>query len=317
MIDKPSIALPVFGWVTYQKTIKQIVEGKDSFEEDSVNFLSSIGFVHILAGGLVHTELCASYYDAVYIGNDEAQATTLLKEVLLNYPPAQLIIQMLRGVKNASRNNALAILKSRDMWNVADEKPLTNLLLIMNSAGLIVYSKKHGTIKVTHFDEGIESTPTHMFIDPKRPYSNKMWLTKVLRESSGHIYWIDKHFSASGLEYIWENRDANKVKKVYILSLFLDTLHGKKVLKKYNELKQELKDMGIELTWYVIDSKQIRDNHDRWIISKGVAWNLPDLNSIESGSRSEISKTPHGNEMEKAFLQYLKNSKEITALGTV
>ena len=306
-------ALPNNLWGTYQKTIKKIAEDHEDIEEEDFLFLESIGFVSKIGSGFIPLEACTEYYDAVYISNNDERALQILRRGLLIHPAVQLILQLLHGVKDATRQNALSILKSRGLWAYSNEKPLTNLLILMNSTNLIIYSNKHGTIKVVFTpDSSEESLPANIFIDPSLPYGNKMWLNKILSDCKEYIYWIDKHFTSSGLEFIWESADANKVKKIIVLSLYLENLHGKNFIKKYKELKQELAIKGIEFQWNVIDSKLIRDNHDRWILSKGSAWNLPDLNTITTGNRSEITKSPHGSEMEKAFAKYLPMSREIS-----
>lgn len=137
-------------------------------------------------------------------------------------------------------------------------------------------------------------------------------MKRVLEECKGHIHWLDKHFVPVGLEYVWEVADANRLKEITILSLFLPDLIGKSAIRQYGDLKTELAAKGIVLNWYVIDSKLIRDNHDRWILSANGAWNLPDLNTVMSGNRSEITRSTNGAEMEKAFATYIADAREIS-----
>lgn len=306
-------SLPESSWQLCEALLQRVAEG-DEVELSSLAFLTACGLVDITGHMSALTALGKDYYDARFIRNDQVVATAVLRESLLLHPAAQAILQLLHGVQNANRANALSILKSRGIWSYAvDERPLTNLLLTMNAVELISYSKKHGSVRVLHnpSDEA-NPTPANIFIDPKRPYGNKTWLKKVLAECRGYIHWIDKHFTAAGLEYIWEIADANNVCEITILSLYLPDVIGKRAVKDYKDLQSELASKGIKLSWYVIDSSFIRDNHDRWILSGSQAWNLPDLNTIMSGSRSEISKSPNGPEMEKAFTSYLKQAKEIS-----
>ncbi len=304
--------LPQRTWSSYEKILKAIAEDEDSDgSNDDIDFLRSLGFMEITSDSL--TELGTSYYHGRYIRSEVDRANEALKKGLLQFPPCEAILQLLYGVKNPKKENALSILKSRGFWCYMDESPLTNLLLMMNSVGLITYSKKFKTIQVL-FNQTAEETeiPSSIFIDPTRPYGNKMWLKRVLSGCKGNIYWLDKHFTSAGLEYIWETADANKIKDIKILSLGLDVHITPKVLKEYRDLKKELSSKGISLEWLKIDSTLIRDTHDRWILSDQTAWNLPDVNTIMSGSRSDINKSGSNKEMKIAFLEYLKHAKEIS-----
>src|SRR3989338_548959 len=304
-------SLSASSWSVCETQLKHIVEG-DTAEFESLPFLRACGIVGAEVPPIA-SPLGQRYYEARFIRNDDVAAQAVLRDGLLQHPAVQAILQLLHGVHNAKRDNALSVLKSRGMWSYTDERPLTNLLLSMNNAGLVSYSKKHGSVRVLYNPkEQQEGVPSNIFIDPKRPYGNKAWMKRVLAECEGHIHWIDKHFIPTGLEYIWEVADANKLQEVTILSLYLPDLIGKGAVKQYRDLQTELAAKGIQLRWMVIDSKLIRDNHDRWILSKNEALNLPDLNTVISGNRSEITKSINGAEMEKAFISYLTNAKEIT-----
>lgn len=302
--------LPEHPWQRYKDLLKQAIENQEQIIGDEFEFLRGIGF---LRDDLDHsaTDLGKRYYDATYIKNDDAASTTILAEALLSFAPIEALIQLLHGVKNATRDNALAVLKSRGYWRFDDEKPLTHLLNVLNTAGLVTYSKKHRTLKVLHnpHDPSL-AAPSSMFVDPATPYSNIQWLRKILRECNDHIYWLDKHFLKKGLEFIWEVADANKVREIVILSISLRE-HDKSTTKEYRKLKDELSQKGISLKWMIIDSKLIRDTHDRWILSKDGGWNVPDISTIVSGSRSEIHKSSNLNDVERAFLGYKKLSKEL------
>lgn len=295
-----------------ENALRRAAEG-EAVAESLLQFLVVIGMIEAPTS---LTTLGHRYYEARFIRNDEAAMRLALHDALLLHPGVQAILQLLQGVQSANRANALAILKSRGMWSYKDERPLTNLLLAMNNAGLITYSKKHGSIRVLYNPAQQEQgVPSNIFIDPKHPYGNKVWMKRVLEECQGHIRWLDKHFVPIGLEYIWETADANRVRDIRILSLYLPNLIGKSAIKQYRDLKAELAAKGITFTWYVIDSKLIRDNHDRWILSANGAWNLPDLNTVQSGSRSEITKTTNGAAMETAFAAYIRQAQEITTIS--
>lgn len=302
--------LPRRAWSAYEKIIKAIAEREESdASNDDIDFLKSI---HFVISDDTLTELGVVYYENKFIRSELEKANDEFKKGLLQFPPCEAILQLLFGVKAPKKDNALSILKSRGFWFYEDESPLTNLLLMMNSASLITYSKKFRTIEILHNPTLEESEmPSSIFIDPTHPYSNKVWLKRILRDCNGYIYWLDKHFTSAGLEYLWEIVDANKVRDIKILSLGLDVHITAKAVKEYKDLKKELTNKGITLEWLKIDSNLIRDTHDRWILSNKIAWNLPDVNTIMSGSRSDINKSGSYKEMNAAFIDYLKYAKEI------
>jgi hypothetical protein len=306
--------LPQRAWNAYEKIIKAIAEGEESdASTDDFDFLRSIHFIDsTLDKGL--TELGAAYFDSKFIRSELDGANNELRKGLLQFPPCEALLQLLSGVKTPKKNNALSILKSRGFWFYTDESPLTSLLLMMNSVGLISYSKRFKTIEILYNPTSKNTeVPPSIFIDPTRPYGNKTWLKRVLLSCKNHIYWLDKHFTAAGLEFLWETADANKIKNIKILSLGLDVHVTPKVIKDYKDLKKEFANKGISLEWLRINSSLIRDTHDRWILGDKMAWNLPDVNTIMSGSRSEINKSSSHEEMKVAFLDYLKQAKEISS----
>lgn len=305
--------LPQKTWDTYKKIIKAIAENEETdASDDDINFLKSIYFVDSTSSNSL-TEEGKIYYDNLFIKSELEKSNNQLKKALLQFPPCEVILQLLFGIKNPTRNNVLSILKSRGFWCYIDETPLTNLLLLMNSVGLITYSKKFKTIKILYNPASEELTiPTSIFIDPTTPYGNKIWLKRILSNCKGFIYWLDKHFTSSGLEYLWETADANKIKDIKILSLGLESHITTRILKEYKDLKKEFSLRGISLEWLKIDNSLIRDTHDRWILSDGMGWNLPDINTIMSGSRADINKSGSFNEMKIVFLEYLKSAKEIS-----
>lgn len=311
MIMNNEYYLPQMSWSEHEKLFRLFVEGDESPIGDDFAFLKKLGFISDDTLGAELTELGQTYYDARFIRSDTSASNEITKSAILKFPPAEVLLQLLHGVENAKRDNALAVLKSRGFWCYADETPLTHFLLLLNQVGLITYSKKHRTLRILHnVHDGQKEVPQNIFIDNSTPYSNIEWLRRILSDCSGYIYWLDKHFLKQGLSYIWEVADANKVTKILIISLFLKE-HDKSTIKEYRRFKEELANKGITLEWLVIDSTEIRDTHDRWILSKNVGWNLPNLGTILSGSRSEINKSLNHDDIEKAFKSYYKKAKEI------
>jgi hypothetical protein len=58
---------------------------------------------------------------------------------------------------------------------------------------------------------------------------------------------------------------------------------------------------GVALEGRFIDSWLVRGTHDRWVIGQSGAWNLPDIGTILSGSKSEISKSDHAERLNRTL----------------
>jgi len=99
-----------------------------------------------------------------------------------------------------------------------------------------------------------------------------------------------------------------------ILSLDLGESNlGPETKKYYKRFKQEMKNKEITAIWSTIDSKSVRDSHDRWIMDEnGYLRNVPNVNAISSGQRSEISVSENYDKLRPIFEEYWRKSKEIT-----
>jgi hypothetical protein len=77
----------------------------------------------------------------------------------------------------------------------------------------------------------------------------------------------------------------------------------------YKRFKKEMNNKGIDVTWATIDSRDIRDAHDRWIIGKNeYLRNIPNVNAISSGQRSEMNYSENYDEASTAFASYWAKS---------
>lgn len=305
--------LPFHPWAFYDEIIKGLGEDEDlGVDKDNLLFLQNLGFITNPTVPEL-TKIGLNYFEAKFIKTENKLALEILQNSLSNYPPTQAILQLLWGVKKPTRDNALSILKNRGFWHYEDQSPLTSLLLIMNESGLITYSKRDRTVKIlANPTDSTKPLPSNVLIEPNKPYSNIVLLKRVLESCTGFIYWFDKHFQKDGLEIIWEIADANRMKEIKILSLDLgDQNLSKKSRNYYKRLKTELANKGINLTWYVIDSKMVKDVHDRWILGEKRGWNVPNINAILSGQSSEIIETGNVDELVSMFKNYLKKAEVI------
>ena len=81
-------------------------------------------------------------------------------------------------------------------------------------------------------------------------------------------------------------------------------------MKAYQALKQELLAKKIQLEWRFVDSTVVRDTHDRWIIGASSARNVPDVGTIMSGNKSEISASDSSVRLQTDFLKYWDDAVE-------
>ncbi|KKQ95648.1 MAG: hypothetical protein UV74_C0013G0249 [Candidatus Woesebacteria bacterium GW2011_GWB1_43_14] len=257
------------------------------------------------------SELGRAIFESLFIRCDGGEKE-LLKQMLLFYPPTIAIQQYLWGVANITVEQVLTVLKTTGFWFYDSREPLTHLLDFMNYAEIINYNKKTRIVRILISPDSPQ-TPRNIFIDPNRPFSNIMWIKKVLGECEGGIYWLDKHFQKEALEWLWAIADASKIKQIRIISLDLGEGNLNTTARKdLTRFKQEMANKNIDVSWATIDSKLVRDAHDRWIIDDvDYARNVPNVNAISSGQRSEINLTENYDEIKKAFDEYWNKSVEI------
>ncbi len=243
-------------------------------------------------------------FEALYVRCD-GEKIKILHQLLLSFPPTVALQQYLWGVLKITVEQVLTVLKTTGFWFYDSNSPLTHFLDMLNYAGIISYQKKLREVKIL-VSPDTPCVPKNIFIDPSRPFSNIVWIKRVLGECEGTIYWLDKHFQKEALEWLWAVADANKIKEIRILSLDLGDVNlGTDAKKAYKRFKKEMTNKGIDVTWAIIDSREIRDTHDRWIMGENeYLRNIPNVNAISSGQRSEMNYSENYDEASIAFAAY-------------
>ncbi len=309
---KQSSYLPTRNWKVIKSYVRQIGEG-DTL--DGVRIVVDIEFlvnIGLLDERRQLTPIGRHLFEASFIRRSRDEEKNIFQDALLKYQPTLAIQQYLWGIKIATIEQVITVLKSTQLWGTSTRESLTHFLDLLNYVEIISYNKKAKGITVV-ISPDTEKTPISVFIDPDRPFSNLMWIKKILSECENYIYWFDKHFQKQALDWIWAIADSGKIKEIKILSLDLgeDNLN-KDVRNLYKRLKQELSLKGVQLIWSIIDSKSIKDSHDRWIIGgKDTVWNVPNVNAISSGQRSELNRSENYKQILEAFNQYWGLSTEV------
>jgi hypothetical protein len=87
------------------------------------------------------------------------------------------------------------------------------------------------------------------------------------------------HFAKKGFEALTDEADATKISEIRILS---GPAQAGDATKDYKRFQGEMKALGIRVEWRIVQTAD-RDWHDRFIVSRDAAWNVPPLNTIYKG----------------------------------
>lgn len=304
------VMLPQSNWKKFLVHIKTAGEEgcvNDVSLGDDYQFWEDVGVFSPSATGEL-TEAGRAIFESLYIRCD-SEEINILYPLLLAFPPTVALQQYLWGVPKITVEQALTVLKTTGFWVYESSSPLTHFLDILNYAGIVNYHKKSREVKIL-VSPDTPRVPKNVFIDPLRPFSNIVWIKRVLGECEGSIYWLDKHFQKEALEWLWAIADANKIKEIRILSLDLgDANLSTDAKKMYERFRKEMANKRIAVKWATIDSREIRDAHDRWIIGGNeYLRNVPNVNAISSGQRSEMNYSENYDEAAVAFASYWTKS---------
>jgi len=222
------------------------------------------------------------------------------------------VAQLLDGVAGRTRSSVETVLRSQGYGDGLKDRDIGFFVALLARVGIIRYAKSTGAVEVLVHPARAEEPPSSVFISPSTPFGNRVWLRRVLEEATGELRWLDKHFTSSAFESLWEAVDGHRVKKVRILSIYIADLHGnKKVKRDFTNLRTELAARGVEVEWRVIDSTLVRDTHDRWVIGDSTARNIPNVNAIFSGQHSELNQSTQYKALGKVFDGYWQQAHDI------
>jgi hypothetical protein len=233
---------------------------------------------------------------------DEAeQVRELHRDSLLALPATQALMQGLHGRGAVSVSGALHFLARHGMASVEEPAPLRGFLQVLNGAGIVAYSKKHQTVRITAPlpEGGEEFAPVVRIIEPDRPFSNVRHLREILRQCEGYIWWAEPHFTRKGLEPLADEADAERIEDIRILSGPANA--DAKAAKDWKRFHTEMTALGITAEWRV--APQPLGWHDRFVISRRQSWNVPPVNTLYRGDYSEASRTPTRPPFERWWLE--------------
>jgi len=155
---------------------------------------------------------------------------------------------------------------------------------------------------------------------PKKRYSNLLELKKIIRNASGFLWWIDKHFSKKGLEHLHENINLRKIKEIKVLMSINSNIDFVNFKSEFLLFKEELEEQGLKVNCRILcDKKIINKIHGRFIITKNNSYSVPPINSWLQGQYDQISeckKQPPFNEWWKEGKDLIKDWNFVSNNGS-
>ena len=233
-----------------------------------------------------------AFEEAWWVYEDFESAETVWKAALLRLPAVQTLLQSLHGKGPVPVRGVVHYLASHGHVGAGDTRAVRVLLTVLRSAEIVAYSNQKQTVRITvPIPDSGGPEPKVRVVNPDRPYTNLRHLREVLRACRDHIWWAEPHFVAKLLEPLSDEADAGRISEIRILTGAASTVEildrGTKDFKRF---RKEMKALGIDAEWRIMDGA--RDKHDRFIVERTRAWNMPPINTLLKGDYSEISETP-------------------------
>lgn len=140
---------------------------------------------------------------------------------------------------------------------------------------------------------GLEDDKETGLFQPSKPYSNKILIRNLIKNSYKYIDWVDKYFSNAGIEMIAQaiiNTNKTDLHKIRVITA-IDKV-DLKLREIFMDLRKELKNIKVNIEMKVIVDKNIKSTiHDRWFITEGKIFNIPSTDTMAIGQYSEIKET--------------------------
>lgn len=269
-------------WRSVEENLLEYYENEaENIPSGSVEFLERINFVN---DGEV-TEIGERYLDSKYIFETSDHNDVLRKEVL-NLKETRELCQSFYG-QETDRGNIELFFKSK--INITDSREVGRILSLLNTLGIISYSKRTGRVQFTEAEQVEQKNQSSYRITHRTPYSNIMRLRNALRACEGNVMWVAKHFPKKGLEPLSEEITGENFTSVKVLCGPANVTH--KMRSDFQRFQTEMSNRDIEAELRVITNKDYLGRlHDRWILSDGASWNIPPVNSLYQNQEAEIHK---------------------------
>ena len=234
------------------------------------------------------TERGRTLEEAYWIDSNELAAQSVMTEALLDLAPTQALMQSLHGRGTVRFDAAHHVLARHRLADPDRPGPTRAFISMLNRAGVVAYSNKLQTVRITMAVPGGSATQVRV-IAPERPYSNVVALRQILRECEGYIWWAEPHLGRKALEPLALEADVAKISDIRLLSG--DKAVDDTARSDFKRFHAEMQNIGISSEWRVIEKSKI-NWHDRFVIGRKQAWNVPPVNTLHKGDYSEATRTP-------------------------
>lgn len=293
-MTEPNLIVLDASWTSIEASIAMIAESpSDKPSERELGRLRGLRLVEPSGDAPKLSRLGERYYMARFVHQDEAATREVLMEVLRRLPVVTAFCAAMWG--RGPRPVAGALRLIRQITKSSQDVANRRWLALMNSAGLIVYNQKNPTLRVLYNPYELsseepgnvrEESSGHV-VAPDTPFSNRLALRNVIRAAREWLWWYEQHLPPKVLEVLVGELDGSKVAEVRFLSgpanvtadLKTDFVHFAKEMKAVR---------GIDVHWRVLARAEAQAHHDRFILSKDLAMNVPPLSTLLMGSTSEI-----------------------------
>ncbi|MFH1540733.1 MAG: ORF6N domain-containing protein [Elusimicrobiota bacterium] len=213
-------------------------------------------------------------------------------------------VAMLSSILNSKRAIQVNIGIMRVFVNI--RKLVVSNRVILNKISQLEYAVELHDKKIRTIFEVIHGPSETRLLSPDKPYSNKKAIRDIIGSCEKYIYWVDKYFSRTGLDWLSESLNTSKVKSIKIL--MSSEKADKKFISLYKDLKKELKSDGVQCELRIMfDNKLKVGIHDRWIISENLCYNIPSTDTVARGQYSEVKRTANF----PPFNEWWNKSKDI------
>jgi hypothetical protein len=253
--------------------------------------LARLELLGLLEGDDANADAIASY-ESYFVFGEPDRAEEVHRDALLRQPVTQALIQGLHGRGTVELDGALHFLARHHLARLDEATAVRTLLTILNKAGVVVWSAKKQTLRVTMElpEPSPEFEPIVRVIERDRPFSNAMHLRHMLRSCEDYIHWAEPNLPRKALESLVLEADRAKIAEIKLVSSPREVDQATQT--DWKRFRSEMRALGIEAEWRVAKPGTL-GLHDRYVIGRRQVWNLPPVNSLHKGDYAEAFKTPN------------------------
>jgi len=170
-----------------------------------------------------------------------------------------------------------------------------------------LYERYLTPIKVSLIEEKTGTLLDEMEMRPEKPFTNLIHVYDMIKDLSGKVLLLDKHFGYEGLNFL-KNLDPTKVNKLQILigKSHLDN----KFRNEYKAFRDEMSNIKINVNLRVLNDDNATTIHDRYLIDDSKTYNTPPWNIIHR-KFGDIMKIENRESKVKYFTSYWSRASKL------